>query len=111
MAQIREVKLIDDLDGGSADETVQFRVDGKDYEIDLSDTNAKEFRDAFAPYVAAARRLTGKQRPVQPAGTGRARVDREQTRAIREWARNNGHEISDRGRIPEKVLILFRAAH
>ena len=56
MAQIREIRLIDDLDGDTADETVEFGIDGKNYEIDLSKSNAEKLRDALASYVAAARR-------------------------------------------------------
>lgn len=110
MAQIREIRLVDDLDGEDADQTVEFGIDGKTYEIDLSKENAGKLRDAFASYVAAARRVTGRRR----AGSGstapanrRPPIDREQNQAIREWARKRGMKVSDRGRIPSEVLEAY----
>jgi hypothetical protein len=106
MAQIREVRLIDDLDGEAADETIEFGIDGKNYEIDLSKANAAKLRDALASYVAAARRSGGRRR----GGAGAARrpaIDREQNQAIREWARKRGMKVSDRGRIPAEVLDAY----
>ena len=111
MAQKTIVQLIDDLDQGPADETVRFALDGASYEIDLSTDNAAKLRDALALYVANGRR-TG--RPATPGATpGRrsrpARGDREQTQAIREWARKNGHKIGDKGRIPAHILEAFNS--
>ena len=99
MAQIKEVRLVDDLTGDAADETIEFGLDGRNYEIDLSDGNAKKLRDVLADYVAAARRAGGAAR--------RPSVDREQNQAIREWARNRGMKVSDRGRIPAEVLEAY----
>jgi len=112
MAQIREVRLIDDLDGKEAEETVEFAVDGTSYVIDLSTENAGRLRAAFAAYVAAARRITTRQRrPGTPAAATttvrRAVVDREQNQAIREWARKRDMKVSDRGRIPGEVLDAY----
>ncbi len=119
MAQIREVRLVDDLDGEAADETVEFGVDGKNYEIDLSKENAGRLRDALADFVSAARRAGGRRRGGNAAGTGtasggagaapkgRASIDREQNQAIREWARKRGMKVSDRGRIPAEVLEAY----
>lgn len=110
MAQIREIRLIDDLDGKAADETVEFGIDGKTYEIDLSEANAGKLRDALAAYVAAARRASGGRRR-SPAGSApanrRQSVDREQNQAIRDWARKRGMKVSDRGRIPAEVLEAY----
>ncbi|MGQ0576485.1 MAG: histone-like nucleoid-structuring protein Lsr2 [Pseudonocardia sp.] len=113
MAQIREVRLIDDLDGKDADETVEFGFDGRSYAIDLSAENAGRLRDAFASYVAAARviaarRVTGR-RPaaVAAVATRRPSIDREQNQAIREWARKRDMKVSDRGRIPASVLDAY----
>lgn len=110
MAQIREIRLVDDLDGEDADETVEFGIDGKTYEIDLSKDNVSRLRDAFAAYVAAARRVAGRRR----TGSGsaapvsrRPSIDREQNQAIREWARKRGMKVSDRGRIPAEVLEAY----
>lgn len=94
----------DDIDGGSADVTVSFALDGTAYEIDLSEQNAVRLREALQPYVAAARpvakrRLEGRSSAVpHPA-------------EVRKWARDNGIEVNDRGRIPESVLAAYRAAH
>ena len=109
MAQIREIRLVDDLDGEVADETVEFGVDGKNYEIDLSTANAKKLRDALAEFVASARRAGGRRRGggAPAAAARRPSIDREQNQAIREWARKRGMKVSDRGRIPAEVLEAY----
>ncbi len=116
MAQKVTVTLVDDLDGGTAEETVEFGIDGVAYEIDLSTDNAVNLRDAVAGYVAHARKAGGGQRRrgggtqtrrSAGAASGRAAVDREQNQAIREWARKNGMNVSDRGRIPAEVLEAY----
>jgi hypothetical protein len=113
VAQKVTVSLIDDLDGDKADETVEFGLDGKSYEIDLSTGNADKLRDALASYVAAARRPGGRRRSggaSAAAATATARrpsVDREQNQAIRDWARKRGMKVSDRGRIPADVLEAY----
>ncbi|WP_300011996.1 Lsr2 family protein [Pseudonocardia sp.] len=113
MAQIREIRLVDDLDGAEADETVEFGLDGKNYEIDLSEKNAGTLRDALAEFVAAARRTTtGRRRGASGAGAARRpAIDREQNQAIREWARKRGMKVSDRGRIPSEVLETYHREH
>jgi hypothetical protein len=106
MAQKVETKLVDDLDGDEAAETVRFALDGRQYEIDLSTANAARLRDQLAEFVAAARRAGGRR----SAGSGaapRPAEDREHGRAVREWARENGFKISDRGRIPVDVLQAY----
>ncbi|MCY7340452.1 MAG: Lsr2 family protein [Pseudonocardia sp.] len=113
MAQIREIRLIDDLDGDTADETLEFGVDGKSYEIDLSKDNAGKLRDALAEFVASARRTGGRARRAAAAAqtsNGQVRrptIDREQNQAIREWARKRGMKVSERGRIPAEVLEAY----
>ncbi|WP_224387805.1 Lsr2 family protein [Pseudonocardia sp. ICBG1293] len=111
MAQIKEVRLVDDLTGDAADETIEFGLDGRNYEIDLSDGNARKLRDVLADYVAAARRAGGAARRRSSGSSGaaarRPSVDREQNQAIREWARNRGMKVSDRGRIPAEVLEAY----
>jgi hypothetical protein len=110
VAQKVTVSLIDDLDGDKADETVEFGLDGKNYEIDLSSGNAGKLRDALADYVAAARRPGGRRRAGGGAAAAAARrpaVDREQNQAIRDWARKRGMKVSDRGRIPADVLEAY----
>jgi hypothetical protein len=112
VAQKVTVSLIDDLDGDQADETVEFGLDGKNYEIDLSSKNASKLRDALAEYVAAARRPGGRRRgggggAAASAASRRPSVDREQNQAIRDWARKRGMKVSDRGRIPADVLEAY----
>ena len=113
MAQKVTVSLIDDLDGDKADETVEFGLDGKSYEIDLSTGNADKLRDALASYVTAARRPGGRRRSgggpaaAATAAARRPSVDREQNQAIRDWARKRGMKVSDRGRIPADVLEAY----
>jgi hypothetical protein len=112
VAQKVTVSLIDDLDGDKADETVEFGLDGKSYEIDMSSSNAENLRDALASYVAAARRPGGRRRSggaaaPSSAAARRPSVDREQNQAIRDWARKRGMKVSDRGRIPADVLEAY----
>lgn len=126
MASITTVSLLDDLDGSAAAETVAFGLDGATYEIDLNEKNAKKLRDALANYVASARRTDGgrrtaaaaaprtRSRQAAPKASGRAArtaPDREQTAAIREWARAAGYDVSERGRLSAAVLEAFEAAH
>src|SRR5215216_7524638 len=102
MAQVSRVRLVDDIDGSEADESVEFTLDGMSLEIDLSKDNAAKLRDILAPYVAAGRR--GDRRPARrqqrvervPAAPA---APRESTGPIREWAAANGFTVSDRGRI------------
>ncbi|MEU8169760.1 Lsr2 family protein [Micromonospora sp. NPDC049004] len=106
--------LTDDLDGGKADRTVEFSLDGVAYTIDVSDENAGVLRKALDPYINAGRRI-GRgpaentrtvRRPGRPSGAG---MDREQNRAIREWAAQNGYKISERGRIPVEVVEAYKS--
>ena len=113
MAKKVTVTLVDDLDGdGPADETVEFSIDGVSYEIDLSVKNAKRLRDEFKQLIDAGRRVGGRRRgrPGAPGRGGRGSIDREQSAAIREWARRNGHKVSTRGRIPAEIIEAFHAA-
>ncbi|HJQ45338.1 MAG TPA: Lsr2 family protein [Amycolatopsis sp.] len=110
MAQKVLVSLVDDLDGSEADETVEFGLDGINYQIDLSSENAEELRDALAQYVEHARRAGGRKRAGRPTAkpaASSASVDREQNQAIRAWARKAGFQVSDRGRIPSEVVEAY----
>jgi nucleoid-associated protein Lsr2 len=117
MARKVQVILSDDLDENQpADETVSFSLDGTSYEIDLSEKNAEELRNAFSRYVQAARKVGRGSGRASGGGRSRAtggggRMDREQAGAIRDWARKNGHAVSDRGRIPASVVEAYEAAH
>ncbi len=112
MAKKVTVTLVDDFDGeGPADETVEFSIDGVSYEIDLSAKNAQRIRDELKPWIDAGRRVGGRRRGRPgPPGRGRGSIDREQSAAIREWARRNGHKVSTRGRIPAEIIEAFHAA-
>src|SRR5215475_3411912 len=102
-------KLVVDIDGGKADETLKFGLDGMLYEIDLSAKHADKLRSALAQYVTHARKIGRGQ--VMPSGRGRiaapARTDREQNQAIRDWAKAKGLDVSDRGRIPANVVEQY----
>ncbi len=101
MAQRQIVELIDDVDGGPADTTVRFALDGRSYDVDLSDENADMLRAAMAPFIAAGRRAAA-------AGTVPAARSGEDPAAIRAWARDNGYEISARGRVSREVRQAYR---
>lgn len=110
MAQKVQVILLDDLDGGEASETVSFALDGASYEIDLSAKNAGKLRDVLAPYVSSSRKASAAKRGRgRSAATGR--TSRTDTTAIREWAREQGLKVSDRGRIPSDILTKYESAH
>ena len=118
MAQQVNVKFVDDLDGSVATGTVSFALDGRAYEIDLSEGNAARLRESLASFVAAARKsggsaAAGRRAPKMTTSSGRRPqpLDREQTAAIRAWARQNGHQVSERGRISKTVVDAFQAAH
>lgn len=103
MATRTIVALEDDVDGGPAAETLQFRLGTTDYEIDLNAGNAGRFRSDMAPFIAHARKAGRVRRPARPASA------REHGANIRAWAREHGIEVSDRGRIPASVIEQYEA--
>ena len=107
MAQRTQVLLIDDLDGGTAAETVAFVLDGSTYEIDLSEKNAARLRDSLADYVAHGRKLirTNSRRRTSRLSSGTDTAD------VRSWARSAGYAVNERGRISSEVMEAYRAAH
>ena len=107
MARQVTLTLVDDIDGSQATETVSFGLDGRRYDIDLSTAHATQLRDALASYVAAARRGTGGTSRRRSPASSRPAEDREQTAAIRQWARANGQPVSDRGCISQAVLHAY----
>ena len=117
MAQRTQTILIDDIDGGEAEESVSFALDGASYEIDLSEENAEALREVLAPWIGHARRLSGRGRPRSGgagggAGGGAARSGkRPDLSDVRAWARQSGYEVSDRGRISTDVIEAYDAAH
>ena len=124
MAQRQVTVFIDDVTGDELEsgESVNFALDGVEYQIDLSEEHADELRKAFAPYVLKGRRTGGRyargggsagraRRSADSASSGTGDGSKRDTQAIREWAQANGHKVSDRGRIPASVVKAYEAAH
>lgn len=107
MAQKIRMLLIDDLDGSEASETISFAVDGVSYEIDLNAQNASELRDAFARWTGHARKAGRRTTGRRGASANRG----GDTGAIREWARSNNYQVSDRGRVSAEIREAYAAAH
>ncbi len=118
MAQKTIVTLVDDLTGEEAEHisTVEFALDGMAYELDLSEENSTRLHDALSGYVKAGRKIGGRRRSAPRLGRaikstgGAAGYNRETLRSIREWAKKNGHNVSDRGRLSAKVLQAWGTA-
>jgi hypothetical protein len=109
MAQKVQTLFIDDLDGTEAEGTVRFGLDGAHYEIDLNAVHAKELRATLARYTGAGRKASGGAR--RPAkNSGKAAANGLNTTEVRDWARANGLDIKDRGRVPADVTAKFKAA-
>jgi hypothetical protein len=106
-----QIVLEDDLDGGKADETVTFGLDGSTYEVDLSSANAKKLREALAPFVGVGRKVSARGRRGGRGGGGRGRKGASNAADIRAWARDNGYEVSERGRVPAEVRAAYEAAN
>jgi hypothetical protein len=106
-------ELIDDITGQPADESLSFGLDGVQYEIDLTSKNAAKLRDALAPFIAAGSKLgrggVGVGRGRDGRGRAPARSDREVNQAIRDWAKSNNIDVSDRGRIKQEIVDRFNA--
>ncbi len=110
MARKIETVLIDDIDGSRADTTIQFGLNGAEYEIDLNATHAEELRKTVSRYLEVGRKANGSARraPQGPArrGTGSGRSSSE----VRDWAKSQGMDVKDRGRIPSELFVKFKAA-
>ena len=108
-------QLVDDLDGTVLEvgegETVLFSLDGVAYEIDLTDDNAAALRGSLATYVAAARSISSARPSSSGGGTRRRRTGQQDYSAVRAWAKSNGYQVSERGRVPASVLEAYEAAH
>lgn len=109
MARKTFVELIDDIDGSKADETVTFSLDGVGYEIDLTAENAQKLRDELGQWISTARRVSGR-RSTRSASSSSSSSS-EETARIRTWARENGYQVSDRGRISGEIRNAYHAAH
>lgn len=102
MARTMKVVLTDDIDGTPADETVEFALDGTDYEIELNSDNAAKFREVLEPYISKARRVSGSR-----ASKKKATTSRFDPVKVRDWARDNGFEVSERGRLSSEVIEAY----
>jgi hypothetical protein len=107
MAQQIQTLFIDDIDGGPAEGTVRFGLDGTDYEIDLSAAHNEELHEVLAGYVTHARKAAGTARR---APRGRRGPDALDTRKVREWAKGQGIDVKERGRVPAEVIEKYQAA-
>jgi len=111
VAQKITTLFIDDIDGGAAEGTVRFALDGTEYEIDLNAQHSEELRSALGKYVSHARKVGGASRRAgRGAGRGRGAGSTLNTTEIRNWARENGYDIKDRGRVPADLVAKYQAA-
>lgn len=113
MAKRQITQLIDDLDGTVLDDgvTINFSVNGHTYEIDLSPESAEAFHDVLAPYIKAGRPVAGNTSRTTTQGRSGGKSGRTDLAAVRAWAKDNGHDVSDRGRVSVSVLEAYDAAH
>ncbi|TYC96616.1 Lsr2 family protein [Arthrobacter echini] len=115
MAQRVQVELVDDLTGEVAQETVRFGVDGTEYEIDLTTENADKLRATLTGYADKGRKAAGRRgqgsKPPASSGSVSGRAKREETQRIRQWALDNGHTTSSRGRVSQSIVDAYNAAH
>ena len=105
MAQ--KIVYVDDIDGTEGAKPQSFGVNGDTWEIDLSDENTEKLHSALAPFIDKARKVakTAKPAPAKRAPRGRS----SELAEIREWAKSNGHRVTDRGRIPQAVVDAYNA--
>ncbi|MER6446370.1 hypothetical protein DEJ51_18700 [Streptomyces venezuelae] len=107
MAQKVQVLLVDDLDGGEADETVTFALDGKTYEIDLTTANAEKLRGLLDPYTKGGRRTGGRASAGRTKGRTAVASGNPDTAEIRAWAKSQGMSVNDRGRVPQEIRDAY----
>ncbi|MGH3403953.1 MAG: histone-like nucleoid-structuring protein Lsr2 [Streptosporangiaceae bacterium] len=107
MAQRTQIVMTDDIDGSEAETTIKFEVGGTEYEIDLNSRNADRFQKAIAKYIEAGRKAGGTTR--RSARSARANGGPSPSE-VREWAKSQGIEVKDRGRVPDELVIKFKAA-
>ena len=136
MARQEKVTLIDDIDGGKADETVTFALDGASYEIDLHKKKASALRKGLAEFLAVARPVRSAAAPARAVsgsrgsrGTasgaaalpGRRSAGKAESSSaepvsaapseIRQWAVSAGIAVSERGRVSDNVRQQYLDAH
>ena len=110
MARQVQTRLIDDLDGSEAAGTARFGYEGVEYEVDLSDQHLEEFEEFLAPYIEHGHRVRGDRRGRRRAGRDGQRKERD-LGAVRRWAREQGYQVSDRGRIAGDILARYDETH
>ena len=114
MAQRVQIHLIDDLNDQEAQETVRFALDGSEYEIDLTTENAENLRSAFSEYVENGRKASGgrggRSTPRAASTSSSSSSKREEVQQIRQWAQDNGHNPSSRGRLPQSLVDAYNEA-
>ena len=111
MAQKKHVVLVDDIDGSPASETVLFGLDGVEYEVDLNEAHAEALRESFTEWIGHARKLAGRRKTGRRPGASAAGASASDTAKVRDWARQNGYTVSDRGRIPTSVRQAYQLAN
>jgi uncharacterized protein (DUF2252 family) len=108
MAKRTVVELTDDMDGSPATRTIEFTIDGVQRSLDLNDKNAAKFEKAVAPFIEAARTVSGRGR--RSSRSAKTISSKRDVHRVREWAQASGFEISARGRIPRNVVEAYEAA-
>lgn len=112
MAQRVQVQLVDDLNGEEAQETIRFGLDGTEYEIDLTTDNAFELRSTLAQYLNVARKASsGRRGQSGQRGNSTSRTKRDEVQKIRQWAQDNGHNPSSRGRVSQAIVDAYNEAN
>lgn len=110
MAQKIQTTITDDLDGSEADGTFRFGLDGTDYVIDLNAAHAKELRKELTKYVEAGRKAVTSGRRTVHRGNRPGAGAGPETATVREWAKAQGIEVKDRGRIAAELMVKFQSA-
>ena len=111
MVQRVQIHMIDDLNGEEAQETIRFGLDGTEYEIDLTTDNASKLRSTLAQYLNVARKSSGGRRGQGGRGTSTSRAKRDEVQKIRQWAQDNGHNPSSRGRVSQSIVDAYNEAN
>jgi hypothetical protein len=113
MAQKVQITLLCDLDDGNveADETLEFGLGGASYEVDVCGKHAQQVRDGLQPFVVHGRKTSAASSSSSRRRSGRAAAGRDQTAGVRAWAKDQGIQVNDRGRIPASVVKEYEAAH
>ena len=111
MAQKVQIILEDDIDGGKADETVRFSLDGSNYEIDLSSANAEKLRKALSQFISAGRKAAARTGAAPKARSASSGARNSESAKIRQWARDNGYNVNARGRIQQEIQEAYHKAN